>query len=79
MVAPSNSRVCWMAPVGQGSTHRPQYMHLPMSMSNRSMFSLGWVFPSPLTMSMLMTEIGQARSQAWQAVQMSMSTSRKPR
>ena len=25
---PSNSRVCWMAPVGQGSTHRPQNMHL---------------------------------------------------
>src|SRR5207253_5069806 len=36
ITAPSNSRVCWMAPVGQGSTQSPQYMHLPMSMSNRS-------------------------------------------
>jgi len=68
-----------MAPVGQGSTQSPQYMHLPMSMSNRSMRSLGVIFPSPLRMSMLMTEMGQARSQAWHAVQMSMSTSRKPR
>ncbi|OLE62278.1 MAG: hypothetical protein AUG04_10685 [Deltaproteobacteria bacterium 13_1_20CM_2_69_21] len=59
ITAPSNSRVCWMAPVGHGSTHSPQYMHLPMSM--------------------LMTEMGHARSQAWHAVQMSMSTSRKPR
>src|SRR3954464_1337141 len=76
---PSNSRVCWMAPVGQGSTQSPQYMHLPMSMSNRSMRSLGVVFPSPFKMSMLMTWMGQARSQAWHAVQMSMSTSRNPR
>ena len=68
-----------MAPVGQGSTQSPQYMHLPMSMSNRSMRSLGVIFPSPFKMSMLMTEMGQARSQAWHAVQMSMSTSRKPR
>src|SRR5437667_2716108 len=79
ITAPSNSRVCWMAPVGQGSTQSPQSLHLPISMSNRSIRSFGVVFPSPLMMSMLMTAMGQARSQAWHAVQMSMSTSRKPR
>ncbi len=68
-----------MEPVGHGSTQSPQYMHLPMSMSNRSMRSLGVIFPSPLRMSILITAMGQARSQAWQAVQVSMSTSRKPR
>ena len=74
----SNSRVCWMEPVGQGSTHRPQNMHLASSMSN-------WVttrclgFAGSFSSSMEMQLMGQARSQAWQPVQMSTSTSRKPR
>jgi len=75
---PSNSRVCWMEPVGQGSTQRPQNMHLASSMSN-------WVTTRCLGLAgsfsrlIWMQAMGQARSQAWQPVQMVASTSRKPR
>ena len=86
LVAPSNSRVMRMhlvssaspgatAGIGHDSTQMPQYMHLPMSMSNRVMPRASSCF----SMSMTMTLIGQSRSHALQAVQMSMSTSRKPR
>ena len=33
-IDPSNSRVCWIEPVGQGSTQSPQNMHFASSMSN---------------------------------------------
>ena len=75
---PSNSRVCWIAPVGQGSTHRPQYMHLASSMSNlvtRRCLGLAGSFSRLIWMQ----PMGQARSQAWQPVQIEASTSRKPR
>ena len=53
-------------------------MHLASSMSN-------WVttrclgFAASFSSSIWMQLMGQARSQAWQPVQMSTSTSRKPR
>src|SRR5260370_36706125 len=53
-------------------------MHLASSMSNRVLtrfFGLAGSFSS----SIAITLIGQARSQAWQAVHVSMSTSRNPR
>ncbi len=78
--APSNSRVWRMAPVDshlQASTQRPQYMHLPMSMSKR-VIACFFVTLS-FTRSMAMHSIGQARSQRLQPVQMSICTSRKPR
>src|SRR5438552_2842709 len=84
LVAPSNSRVMRMhlvcsaspgarASVGQDSTQMPQYMHLPMSMSKRVMPRTSSFF----SMSMAMTLIGQSRSHALQAVQISMATSRQ--
>jgi hypothetical protein len=75
---PSNSRVCWIEPVGQGSTQSPQNMHFASSMSN-------WVtrrcfgFAGSFSRLIWMQPIGQARSHAWHPVQMSTSTSRKPR
>src|SRR5260370_8514738 len=53
-------------------------MHLASSISNRVItrfFGLAGSF----SISIAITLIGQARSQAWQAVHVSMSTSRKPR
>src|SRR4029079_6730029 len=78
--APSNSRVWRMAPVDSNlhaSTHRPQYMHLPMSMSQRLMAC--FFVAGSFTRSIAMHSIGQARSQRLQPVQMSICTSRKPR
>src|SRR5262245_44521254 len=76
-VDPSKWGVCEIAEVGQGSLHRPQNMHFAMSMSKRDItrrrVSLSFFA------SILMHSIGHARSHAKQAVQMSMSTSRKPR
>ncbi len=43
---PSNSRVCWMEPVGQGSTQSPQNMHFASSMSNCVM-TLCWKYLVP--------------------------------
>ncbi|GAO04343.1 hypothetical protein PSR1_03237 [Anaeromyxobacter sp. PSR-1] len=78
LCVPSNSRVCWIEPVGQGSTHRPQNMHFASSMSNwvtTRCFGLAASFSSEIWMQ----PIGQARSQAWHPVQMPVSTSRNPR
>jgi hypothetical protein len=67
-----------MEPVGHCSTQRPQYMHFASSMSNcvqyRS-FGLAGSFSRVIWMQ----PIGQARSQAWQTVQIVVSTSRNPR
>jgi len=75
--APSNSGVWWIEPVGHGSLHSPQYMHFAMSMSKRVMTRP----PAALSFSasITMQSIGQARSHARQAVQISRSTSRMPR
>jgi len=78
--APSNSRVCRMAPVDSllhASTHNPQNMHLPMSMSKRLIIC--FFVAGSLVRSMAMTSMGQARSQRLQPVQMSICTSRRPR
>ena len=66
-----------MAPVGHGSLQRPQYMHFAMSMSKRVMTRPPAVLS--FVASITMQSIGQARSQARQAVQISRSTSSMPR
>ena len=80
VVAASNSRVWRMAPVdssAQASTHRPQNMHLPRSMSKRPMTC--FFVSASFTRSMAMTSMGHDFSQRLQPVQMSICTSRKPR
>src|SRR5512138_1874532 len=78
VIDPSNSRVCWIAPVGQGSTQRPQNMHLASSMSN-CVIARSFGFVGSFSREIWMQLIGQVRSQTWQPVQMLRSTSRKPR
>ena len=74
----SNSRVCWMEPVGQGSTQSPQNMHFASSMSN-CVTARSFGFAGSFSIVIWMQPMGQARSQAWQAVQIDASTSRNPR
>src|SRR6266545_5819111 len=75
---PSNSRVCWIEPVGQGSTQRPQNMHFASSMSN-CVTTRCFGFAASFSSVIWMQPIGHARSHAWQPVQIAASTSRNPR